>query len=131
VNFNQSTLAAAASTTATVAIVTLPAGSYVVGSTLTLKTQFTSSGAMTALAFSLGDSTSQTVFSRSTTLNVFQAATPATFLTDGGWFATTTAADAIGLYATATGANLNTLTAGQVEIEIAYAPLPTSTTVIP
>lgn len=118
INFSNATLIGTAGTSAAVTVFTLPAGATVIASKLTLNTQFTSSGAMSALTVSLGNATAATTFNAA--LNVWVAATNTTFNLNTAPRASTQAADAVLATFTATGANLTTLTAGAVTVTVTY-----------
>lgn len=118
INYNNTTLAGLAATTGSVTLVTLPAGAQMESVAITTKTAFVGGGPLTALTVSVGDSSSNTAFSG--TRDVFAAVTATSITVGASAVMTTTAADLVFARFTATGGNLNALTAGSVQITLNY-----------
>lgn len=134
VNSSQSTLAAAAATTASVNLFTLAQGWKVTGITIKPVTAFTAPS-MTALSVSLGGNSNNTAYSSACSAggacDVTAASSNTNMLDDGGQYSVTWASHPVYAYFASTGANLNTLSAGQVNITVCTVQIPTATTVVP
>lgn len=127
VNFSNATLDAAATTTADVTLITLPAGATVVGVKAVLVTLF-AAPSLSALTVSIGDAVSTTAYS--STLDGFVTPSATTLIVGTAPYkTTTTASNAILARFTSTGANLSALTAGRVDITLSYILNPTYTVI--
>lgn len=112
-----------AGTTATVAVVTLPAKTYLLAAVVRVKTAFASSGALSALTVQLRrDGNTLCTATGGTTANDYaQAGDSSPY---AGVFPTFTGTSAVTLVFNSTGANLNTLTAGEAEAYLLAFTLP-------
>jgi hypothetical protein len=128
-NYNGSTLAATGGLSAAIPVLSLAAGSSLRGQRISTVTRFAATG-LSALACSLGDSSDHARYSGGATIDVSLAVTATSAIWDGGFVNTTLAANTVNLYCTATGANLNTLTAGQIKIVLDVVAEPSSSTVV-
>jgi hypothetical protein len=116
VNFNQTTLAAAAALTANVSLTTLPAGAVVLHTRIKPTVAWLGTATLTA---SVGDATSATAFT--TALDLKAAVSNTALIANTAPKITTEAADAILLAFTATTNNLNVLSAGSLVCTLVYA----------
>lgn len=124
VPYNNATLAGTAGTTATVAVVTLPAKANVLQAVLRTKTTFTAPG-LSVLNMRINrDGNDVTVAGDLRTANSFQQKSADATGTDYMGVQSITATTTFNIVFGATGANLNTLTAGEVELHLLYSTVP-------
>lgn len=120
VAYNDSSLNVAG-TSATKTLATIPAKAQITSLRLKHSAQFTASG-LTALTITLGDGTTSNIYAPS--FSIFQAASATALYDDGGAFASTASSHSLVGTFTATAANLNTLTAGSVDVWACVRVLP-------
>jgi hypothetical protein len=111
----------AAATTQDVALFALPARGKITGLTIKEGTRFVGTG-ITALTVSLGRTGTETEYAPAWAL--LQAVSDTNMYDDGGHFSATFASHAVQAKFTATGANLNLMTAGSVDIWACTVVLP-------
>jgi hypothetical protein len=135
VNYNNSTLASTAATGADVVLFSLAARQKITGLTIKTVTAFTGTGltALTVAVTVAGGTTVMTPYSAATAYSpvydVMAAAGNTNYYDDGGQASATEATHNVVARFTATGANLNVLTAGSLEITVSVMTRPAGTVV--
>jgi hypothetical protein len=114
--------AIAAATTQTITLFTMPAQGKLLGLTLKHATAFSGTG-ITDVTVSCGWSGSATAYS-GTTLDIFQSVGNTAMLDQGGWYSPNFGAHAVTLTFSATGANLNNISAGSLTVWVVTTILP-------